>query len=164
MSLTTSNSCGTFIPAATLYGSGIVYNGQPLYCGGLDRQSNILKSCHYFVNSKWKPFPPLNTERAHFSLVSHNSMLWAIGGQGTNQFGMSSMERFDPVKQQWQTTSSIKTIKTSLQLPFNILSACVVDTKENGAILIGGVSNGRVSLETSFSYNTDKRRNNFRCT
>ena len=72
-------------------------------------------------------------------------MLWAIGGQGNNQFGMSSMERFDPVTQQWQTTSSVKTIKTSLQLPFDIMSACVVDTEENGAILIGGISNGGVS-------------------
>ena len=145
VSLTTNQVCEISIPTATVYGSGIVYNGHPLYCGGFDKQLSILKSCHYFANLKWQQFPSLNTERAHFSIVYHNKMLWAIGGQGNNQFGMSSMERFDPVTQQWQTTSSVKTIKTSLQLPFDIMSACVVDTEENGAILIGGISNGGVS-------------------
>lgn len=72
--------------------------------GLLDKQIYDFVDCYDPIDDAWHPKHPLKEPRSLAGVVLFNERIYAIGGSIITE-GMTSVERYDFEKQDWETVS-----------------------------------------------------------
>lgn len=102
------------------------------------------KDVFAFITSKnnWFPLNPLPEARYSHSVVSCDGFVYVLGGRDENTRLMSSVIRFDPTANKWQSVAS-------LPYPAASLGVCVF---EGQIFVVGGLSNaGSIEIVLRYS-------------
>lgn len=82
------------------------------------------------TTNEWTQVPMLQTSRCYNGSVSLKKNIYVVGGWAKGEGRLSSVERFDPLKNTWQFVASLNYGRTEM-------GCCVI----NGYIFVAGGSN-----------------------
>ena len=125
-------------------------------CGGIDNNSNHLKSCEKYSiqNERWNKCSPLNIERSHLSLCNvNNKYIYAIGGENKKNGFLDSIEKYSVLGDTWELMK--------IKLPYKLECVGCISSTNKEIIIFGGYSPQKIKRETIIKYNIDTQKINF---
>ena len=125
-------------------------------CGGIDNNSNHLKSCEKYSiqNERWNKCSPLNIERSHLSLCNvNNKYIYAIGGENKKNGFLDSIEKYSILGDTWELMK--------IKLPYKLECVGCISSSNKEIIIFGGYSPQKIKRETIIKYNIDTQKINF---
>jgi hypothetical protein len=122
---------------------GLVFQDQPLICGG-SGDGSVSKECHIYKNGAWNQFHDLNEARTYMASVTLNSTIFVLGG-GNNIADLNSAEI--ATMHGWETV--LPNVPVS-QISFH----CLVQLNSTTVIVIGGEQDRQINSPKTYYFNT----------
>ncbi|XP_023348627.1 ring canal kelch homolog isoform X2 [Eurytemora carolleeae] len=141
---TESYPCDVAIGDIGYYLAGLgaaVLNGQIVYCGGRDNDNEYRRNCFKNEGMDWIEFESMNVARIDFTLTTLGDKILAAGGYNSKEGRTATVEVFDGSS--WKLQNYELTSVRNLH--------CAVPISESQVMLLGGFSNGYLSLVEVYS-------------
>ncbi|KER32936.1 kelch repeat protein [Opisthorchis viverrini] len=90
--------------ATPLSEAGACVLGNRLYVAGGRTETGVVTDSAAFYNvntNSWQSIAPMSQRRWRFGLVAHGGSLYAVGGNNRLTEELTSIERYDPCRNQW---------------------------------------------------------------